>query len=995
MTDRYEPQSFEAKWRERWAQADLFRTREAPDRPKFYGLDFFPYPSGAGLSVGHCRNYIPTDVLCRMRYMQGHNVLHPMGFDAFGLPAENEAIKNKTHPAPMIDRYAARYQEQMTLVGISYDWSRSFKSCEPSYYRWTQWIFELLYKKGLAYRRNAEVNWCPKDKTALANEEVVGGLCDRCGTPVVRRAIPQWFFKITDYAQRLIDDLDTIDWPEGIKQMQRNWIGRSEGVEFEMEVRIARPSVYGDAPAPKTEGAAGEGDPESPPPTPSSFSPAQSSGKNEEGAPENLALRERALSIRVFTTRIDTIFGVTFCVVAPEHPLVKQVLRDADEGRREEVEAYVATAQRLTETDRQAEGREKTGVFLGAYALNPLSGEQVPIYVADYVLMGYGTGAIMAVPGHDQRDFDFAKKYGIAIRPVISPEAPPSVFGDVRAQETEGGVGEGDSGSPPPSGKDKEGAFESKDGFLINSGLYSGLSVAEAQEKLGEWFEHNQIGERRVNYKLRDWLISRQRFWGCPIPVCYSPDGDMMLIPEDQLPVELPHVESYEPGDDGSSPLAGIPEFLNCTTPEGTLGRRETDTMGGFACSSWYFLRFADPFNEAEPWDRAKADYWMPVDCYVGGAEHAVMHLLYARFWTKVLYDAGLVSVTEPFSRLKNQGQVLGNTPYRAPREGETLGVGEDGILVSYAEASAMPDEEVTWKWVRMSKSKGNVVTPEEAVEAFGADALRLFELFVAPFEADVQWTNEGMNGTSRFLTRVFRLVAEIRDDFVPDWRMRLGEAPPSVLGDDRAPETEGGVGGGDSGLARDIRRATHKAIAKATKDIEAFAFNTYVSGLMEFVNTLYDLRKRMAAPSAPEGRGGSGSPPPTPSSFSPAQSSGKTEEGAPEAFSEAVETLVLLLSPGAPHSADELWESLGKEGFTYQQDWPTADPALAKDDEVTIAVQVNGKLRDTILMPAEATKDELEAAALASAKVQTFTDGKTVKKVVVVPGKLVNIVVG
>ncbi len=888
MRDHYSPGEFEAKWRERWEAAKAFRTREEPGRPKFYGLDFFPYPSGAGLSVGHCRNYVPTDVLCRMKFMQGYNVLHPMGFDAFGLPAENEAIKRKTHPAPMIDEYAGTYERQMKLIGVSYDWERSFKSSDPDYYRWTQWMFTLLHQRGLAYRKLAEVNWCPKDKTALANEEVVGGLCERCGTPVEKRAIPQWFFRITEYAQRLIDGLDTVDWPEGIKQMQRNWIGRSEGVEFTMAVEVEPGAEVGD-----------DGD-------------------------EGLSVRESPLEVRVFTTRVDTVFGVTFCVVAPEHPVVKRVLGRAGQERREAVEAYVASAKRLSDTDRQAEGREKTGVFLGAHAVNPLTDERIPIYVADYVLMGYGTGAIMAVPGHDQRDFDFAKAHGVEVRTVIAP-----------------------AGAETPTGPDADRAFEAKDGVLVNSGAYSGMPVAEAQRALGEWFEQNELGERKVNYKLRDWLISRQRYWGCPIPVCYSAEGDEMLIPVDQLPVELPKVESYEPGDDGSSPLAGIPEFVNCTTPEGTLGRRETDTMGGFACSSWYFLRFCDPHNPDQAWDPGRVAYWMPVDAYVGGAEHAVMHLLYARFWTKVLYDAGLVPVEEPFQRLMNQGQVLGHTPYRQAREGETLGVGEDGVLVSFAEAAALPEGEVTWRWVRMSKSKGNVVTPDEAVAQFGADSLRLYELFVAPFEADVQWSNEGMNGTSRFLSRVFRLVSDLHGVYDPAWRSRIG-------------------GEELSERARALRRVTHKLVKKATEDIERFAFNTYVSAMMETLNAYNDLRKG-SEPDARERL----------------------------AWSEALESLVLVLSPGAPHSADEMWEGLGHEGFTYHADWPAYDAEIARDETVTVAVQVNGKLRDTVEVAADASQADLEAAALASAKVQAFIDGKQVRKVIVVPGKLVNVVVG
>lgn len=907
MLDRYEPASFEAKWRERWKQADLFRTRTEPDRPKFYGLDFFPYPSGAGLSVGHCRNYIPTDVLCRMKVMQGFNVLHPMGFDAFGLPAENEAIKTKSNPADMVRRYGARYRTQMELIGVSYDWSRSFFSSDPDYYRWTQWVFELLHKRGLAYRALAEVNWCPKDKTALANEEVVGGLCDRCGTPVEKRAIPQWFFKITDYAQRLIDDLDELDWPEGIKQMQRNWIGRSEGVEFDMKI------VF-DAPAPQPTG--------------------------DDGSLEGFEVKshERAPSFRVFTTRVDTVFGMTFCVLAPEHPMVAHIAARVGAAHRSEIEAYVARAKALTEQDRLAANREKTGVNTGAWAVNPANGKRVPIFIADYVLTGYGTGAIMAVPGHDQRDFEFAVKFGLDVVPVIEPD--PTYLAEHRpGVPTEEAMAE-----YLADVKGFDPVWTSKEARLINSGGYSGKGVAEAQRELGEWMEALGIGERKVNYKLRDWLISRQRYWGCPIPVIHAADGEQQLVPEECLPVLLPDVEHYEPTGDGSSPLAAIDDFVRVTDLDGRLGRRETDTMGGFACSSWYFLRFCDPHNDEAAWSPEAVDYWMPVDCYVGGAEHAVMHLLYARFWNKVLYDAGLVPTKEPFQRLMNQGMLLAKTPYRKPREGETLHVGEEGILVRYDELDSLSEDELFYRWEKMSKSKGNVVTPEEAVERFGADALRVYELFVAPFEQTVQWTDEGAMGAVRFLSRVFRLAGDLRAHYLSDWKTRLGE----------------------DALATQVRRATHQLIGKASQDIEGFAFNTYVAALMTFVNTLNDLLKTAGDSSS---------------------------EAVRAAFSEALEALILVLSPAAPHSGDELWEALGKEGFTFQASWPVYDPELAKADVVRVAVQVNGKLRDTLELPADAGQEAMETAALESPKVQAHLEGKTVRRVVVVPGKLVNVV--
>ena len=857
MADRYEPSTFEAKWRQRWAESDLFATTEDPEKPKFYGLDFFPFPSGAGLSVGHCRNYIPTDVICRMKRMQGYNVLHPMGFDAFGLPAENEAIKRQSHPEPMIERYAARYQEQMELVGVSYDWSRSFKSSDPSYYQWTQWIFEILYRRGLAYRKDATVNWDPVDKTVLADEEVIAGRAERSGALVEKKFIPQWFFRITDYAQRLIDDLNELDWPEGIKNQQRNWIGRSEGVEFTIKV-------------------------------------AETTG----------------LTFDVFTTRIDTIFGMTFCVLAPEHAAIAKLpITEEDRAR---VSAYQEQARSLSDIDRTAEGREKTGCFTGAYAINPANGKTVPIYIADYVLATYGTGAIMAVPGHDDRDYEFATKFGIDVIPVIKP-------------------GDGEEAPLP---------FVSKDGVLLNSGEYDGITVEEAKLVLGVWIEALGIGKRKIQYKLRDWLISRQRYWGCPIPIIYDKEGQEHLVPESALPVELPWVENYEPSGDGTGPLARIEEFVNVTDPDGRLGRRETDTMGGFACSSWYFLRFCDPGNYQQGWDAEKAAYWMPVDCYVGGAEHAVMHLLYARFWMKVLFDEGLVTVKEPFARLQNQGQVLAKTPYRQPREGERLGVGEDGILVSFAEAAELPPDDLTWRWARMSKSKGNVVTPDEMVEQHGADALRLYLLFKAPFNADIEWETKGVEDMARFLSRIFRLVDTLRPYYEPNWRDLLAFS-------------EMGEGG------KKMRRLTHQTIRSCSEDIEKFSFNTYVSWLMKYVNGLNDGR----------------------------------QDPDPLAASEALETLVLLLSPGAPHSADELFSSLGKEEFTFTSEWPKFDPELAKEDTVTIAVQVNGKLRDTFQAPSDATNDALENSARELEKVQSNLEGKTVKKVVVIPGKLVNIV--
>lgn len=883
MLDRYAPELIEPKWQQRWEAADLFRTREEADRPKFYGLDFFPYPSGAGLSVGHLRNYIPTDVLCRMKRMQGFNVLHPMGWDAFGLPAELEAIKRKAHPARMIREYAETYKRQEKLVGISYDWSRELNSSDPSYYRWTQWLFLVLYRRGLAYRAGYAANWCPKDRTVLANEEVEGGLCWRCGTPVEKKILEQWFFKITDYAERLLSDLDLIDWPEGIKDQQRNWIGRSEGVEFDWEVSRIEDRVEvttGSAPGVEV---------------------------------RTTSFREvSGLRFTVFTTRIDTVYGATFCVLAPEHPLVPAI---TSAGQKAAVEAYIAMAERLSDQDRLAAGRAKTGVFTGAYARNPFTGAHVPIYIADYVLMTYGTGAIMAVPAHDERDWAFADEHGLEVTQVIAPESFESV----------------------------ELPFCSEAGILVNSGEFTDLSCSNAQEAMGMWLESKGLGKRVVQYRLRDWLISRQRYWGAPIPIIYCDKCGEQAVPEDQLPVLLPAVDSYEPTSTGESPLAAIPEFVHTTCPQcGGSAKRETDTMGGFACSSWYFLRFCDPHNDEEAFSKAKVDYWMPVDCYVGGAEHAVMHLLYARFWMKVFYDAGLVQTKEPFQVLHNQGMLLAPTPFRYAKENETLKVGESGIQITYEEASKLPENEVFWKWEKMSKSKGNVVTPDEAVASYGADALRVYELFEAPFEQTIQWTKERIAGAIRFLNRIFRLISSAKHTFVKDWRDRI-EAEKLTA------------------ESKKMRRCTHYSIQRVTDCIENFRFNTAVSALMEFSNELSDYAAHA--------------------------------NHNPLVLSEAIETFLLLLAPIAPHSADEIWESLGFEGFTYLQAWPTPNPDLLEQETLTIVLQVNGKVRANVEVSAGLSDEELKQIALENEKVLHFINGKTIRKVIVVPQKLVNIV--
>ena len=881
MNDKYDFRAIERKWQERWKAADLFRTDDAADKPKFYGLDFFPYPSGAGLSVGHCRNYIPTDVACRYRRMKGFNVLHPMGWDAFGLPAENEAIKQKSHPKKTVPEYIATYKRQMDLIGISYDWSREVNSSSPDYYRWTQWIFLLLYKRGLAYRSLAPANWCPNCATVLANEEVKDGRCWRCDSFIEKKDLPQWFFRITAYADRLIDDLDTIDWPESIKLMQKNWIGRSEGAEVTF--------------------------------------------KSEQGD-----------EIVVYTTRPDTLWGATFMVLAPEHPLVEKLTTPE---KKDEVERYRKLAARESAIERQATDKEKTGVFIGAYAINPVNGAKIPIWIADYVMMGYGTGAIMAVPAHDERDFAFARKFGISIVPVIRHPGAPADYATDESEDWGGFT------------------FHPEYGDMFNSGEFTGTNGDVAKRKVTEWLEATGRGRFTVNFKLRDWLISRQRYWGAPIPIIHCPVCGEVAVPDEDLPVVLPDVEHYEPSGSGESPLASIPEFVNVKCPKcGGPAKRETDTMGGFACSSWYFLRYVSPHLETAAFDKDLAAYWLPVDLYVGGAEHAVMHLLYARFWTKVLHDAGYVPFVEPFAKLMNQGMVLARTPHRKMEVGESFEheveddeeEARDLIPLFPEEAEAIPPEKIIWKYVKMSKSKRNVVTPDAMAEKFGADSLRTYELFVAPFEDAVQWSEDGMNGAFRFLNRVWRFFAANIGSYDPNWRT-------AISGADLSPAD------------RDLRRKTHQTIEKVTLDIERFHFNTAVSALMEMLNTMVDYAA--AANHQPSTINHS-------------------------VLSEALEMMTLLLAPITPHLADELWEQLGKSGTTFEQSWPTFDPEIAKADTITIVVQVNGKVRDRLDVPADMPSSQIERLAVESEKVKEHLGGKSPRKVIVVPGKLVNIVV-
>jgi leucyl-tRNA synthetase len=816
--EMYEPHAIEGKWQKRWADTALYRTPEGKDAggqaagqctesgAPFYCLDFFPYPSGAGLSVGHCRNYVPTDVISRYHRMKGYTVLHPMGWDAFGLPAENEAIDKLIHPRDSTRQYAANYKRQMNLIGASYDWEREISSSHPAYYRWTQWIFLLLYRRGLAYQALAPVNWCESCQTTLANEEVEGGTCWRCHLPVTRRDLNQWFLRITDYADELLSETYNLDWPEHILAMQRHWIGCSEGVEFEMEVADQPGAVF-----------------------------------------------------RVFTTRPDTVYGMTFAVLAPEHPLVEQITTPA---QKTEVESYVERARRLTEIERLSIERTREGVFTGAYAINPVNGRRVPVYVADYVLMGYGTGAIMAVPAHDQRDYEFAGQYGLPIVKVIQPTE----------EEWTGNR-----------------AFEGE-GVMVNSGPFDGQPSTKAWQSITDMMVSAGYGRQTVQYRMRDWLISRQRYWGAPIPMVHCKRCGSVPVPEADLPVLLPHMPDYLPRGDGRSPLANLPAFVRTTCPNcAGEAERETDTMGGFACSSWYFLRFPDREYREGPFNPEAIQRWLPVDLYVGGAEHAVMHLLYARFWTKVLADAGLLHFREPFPRLRSQG------------------------IVHAADGR------------RMSKSRGNVVTPDEVVARYGADILRIHLLFMAPFDRNVNWDEEGIAGAERFLQRV--------------WRLCLGAGKQSRT---RIESEEN---------RQDLQRATHKAVQKVTQDIDAFKFNTAVATMMEFANTLWaNWEQHWSHP----------------------------------VFQEATDVLIRLLAPFAPHITEELWMRRGGEFSVHQLAWPDCDPALVVDDTLTLIIQVNGKVRDRLTVSAEIGDEGARQQALASARVQRHLGGKAPKRLIV-----------
>ncbi len=959
---RYNPKEIEPKWQVKWEADKIYQAADDPSKPKKYILEYFPYPSGAAMHVGHVRNYTIGDALARYNRMSGYDVLHPMGWDAFGLPAENYAIKNKISPRKAIDDNTKRFREQLMQMGFSYDWSREIDSTDPKYYRWTQWLFLLLFRRGLAYQQESLQWWCPHDKTVLANEQVEAGVCWRCGNQVEKKSLKQWFFKITDYADRLEKDLDDVNWSDSIKSMQRNWIGKSKGAEIVFQV----------------------------------------AGFSED--------------ITVFTTRPDTLYGATFMVLAPEHPLVKII---ASDEQRSAVDAYIKQSQAKSDIERQETDREKTGVFTGTYAINPANDEKIPIWVADYVLYGYGTGAIMAVPAHDERDHEFAQKFNIPIIEVVEPETGTpqtnpefrrSIVAIVRNPRTNeiltlnwgkqggrlyigGGRDEGedivdtakrevaeetgytnlklisqtgrithhyyaysknvarkieayglyfelvDDTRVEPALEDNEkdtftvewvdrnkaekdvveelhatcyrllvkGECFHGEGIMTNSGPYDGMQSSDVREKLVADLETKHVAKERVNYKIRDWLISRQRYWGAPIPIIHCPVDGAVAVPDDQLPVTLPEIETYEPSGDGRSPLATVPDFVHTTCPTcGGPAERETDTMDGFACSSWYFLRFADPHNDEKAFDADKVKHWLPVDDYIGGAEHAVMHLLYARFWTKVMQDEGLIEFGEPFKTLRNHGMIL------AP----------DGA--------------------KMSKSKGNTIEPGVLIDqGYGADAIRIMELFIGPWNQVANWSVEGMGGAHRFLARIWTLVQEYLET------MNNRDQTATVTTNDEA-----------------LLRITHKTIKKATEDFQNLSFNTAIAAQMEAVNDLYKLKA--------------------------------ADKYASSQWEFAIRSLLQLLAPFAPHISEELWSQMpgNASESIHTSQWPVYDNAHITTKSVTLVAQVNGKLRAQIELALDVDEQQAIAAAKAHPNVVAFLQDKQIIKTVYVPGKLVNFVV-
>jgi leucyl-tRNA synthetase len=870
---RYNPPAIESKWQAHWRELGLDRTPElTAESRKFYALSMFPYPSGS-LHMGHVRNYTITDVIARHKRMQGYAVLHPMGWDAFGLPAENAAIDRGIPPAKWTYQNIAQMRDQLQRLGLSYDWEREITTCAPDYYKWTQWLFLQFFKAGLAYQKEAPVNWDPVDQTVLANEQVdAEGRSWRSGALVEKRLLKQWFLKITAYADQLLADLEKLSgWPERVLTMQENWIGQSVGARV----------VF----------------------------------KTETGE-----------ELPVFTTRPDTLWGATFMVLAPEHPLVEKLTTPEQQAA---VKAYQAEAAARSEIERSAEDREKTGVWTGSYAINPVNQERIPIWIADYVLMGYGTGAIMAVPAHDQRDFEFARQFGLPIKLVVQPP--------------QGGV---------TSAEDLQAAWTGE-GVLINSGPLDGIPVGkgpgQSVERAIAWLEEQGLGERQVNYRLRDWLISRQRYWGCPIPIIHCPHCGIVPVPEEDLPVLLP--EDVELTGRGGSPLAQLEDWVKVKCPAcGADARRETDTMDTFICSSWYFLRFSDPRNDREIFRKDLVNAWLPVDQYVGGIEHAILHLLYSRFFTKVLRDLGLLNFDEPFSRLLTQGMVQARTYYNPNKSGKDRWI--PTALVKDPNDPRDPEtgEPLQVIYATMSKSKGNGVDPEEVLANYGADTARMFILFKAPPEKDLEWDDADVEGQFRFLNRVWRQVYEF---------VVRGSGTESLQG--KAAELlQAKVEAGSLTKAeRDLRRAVHTAIKEVSEDLEEYQFNTAIAGLMKLSNALAEAE----IPDSP-------------------------------VYAEGIRTLVLLLAPFAPHMAEELWQALGGTDSVHRQAWPTYDPAALVADTVTIVVQVNGKLRGSFEAPADVTPQEQERLALQSEAAQRYLQGMTPKRVIVVPKKLVNLVV-
>ncbi|MGA9519339.1 MAG: leucine--tRNA ligase [Trichococcus sp.] len=800
----YTHKTIEKKWQKYWADNRTFKTTEEGGKPKYYVLDMFPYPSGQGLHVGHPEGYTATDIVARAKRAQGFNVLHPMGWDAFGLPAEQYALDTGNDPADFTELNIKTFKRQIQSLGFSYDWSREINTTDPSYYKWTQWIFTKLYEQGLAYEAEVSVNWCPALGTVLANEEVVDGVSERGGHPVYRKPMRQWMLKITAYAERLLDDLELVDWPESIKEMQRNWIGRSEGSNVTFKIK------------------------------------------------------DTDKDFTVFTTRPDTLYGATYAVMAPELPLVKEIMSGQ---QAEAVEAYIDSISLKSDLDRTELAKEKTGVFTGAYAINPVNGKEIPIWIADYVLATYGTGAIMAVPAHDTRDYEFAKTFDLEIIPVLE------------------------------GGNVEEEAY-TEDGLHINSDFLNGLDKAAGIVKMNEWLSENGLGEKVISYRLRDWLFSRQRYWGEPIPVIHWEDGTSTTVPENELPLLLPKTDQVKPSGTGESPLAVIAEWVNVVDPvTGMKGRRETNTMPQWAGSSWYFLRFMDPHNRNDLASNERLDYWQNVDLYIGGAEHAVLHLLYARFWHKFLYDIGIVPTKEPFQKLYNQGMILGENNEK------------------------------------MSKSKGNVVNPDDIVERYGADTLRMYEMFMGPLDASSTWSEGGIEGSRKFLDRIWRLLLD-EDDKMRDRITTIN--------------------------THELDKVYHQTVKKVTEDYDNLHFNTAISQMMIFINEAYKVD---ALPF------------------------------------EYVTGFVQLLAPVAPHFGEELWVKLGKpEGISYVA-WPTYDESFLVEDEIEVVFQINGKVKTKEMVPSDIANDDMIALALENSVIKEGIEGKTVRKTIAIPGKLVNIV--